>query len=67
MSKTKFNGFENWFITESLKSAIARAETDIIKAKENGKRPVFAEGYFTMVGEELIAKINHMTLKKDRK
>jgi len=67
MSKTKFNGFENWFITESLKSAIVQAETDVIEARKEGRHLIYAEGYFTMVGEELIAKINSMTLKKDRK
>ena len=35
MSRTKFNGFEKYFITTALKHAIAEAENDI---KEHGRR-----------------------------
>ena len=37
MSRTKFNGFEKYFITTALKHAIAEAENDI---KELCKRSV---------------------------
>ena len=67
MSKTKFNGFENHFIIESLKSAIEESEEEISLLISQGKRPIFAEGYFELVGGELITKINNMTLKRDRK
>ena len=66
MSKTKFNGFEKYFITTALKHAIEEAENDIKKLVSEGKRPIYAEGYFTMVGKELIAKVNDMTLKRDQ-
>ena len=66
MSRTKFNGFEKYFITTALKHAIEEAESDIKKLVSEGKRPIYAEGYFTMVGKELIAKVNDMTLKKDQ-
>jgi hypothetical protein len=64
MSRTKFNGFEKYFIQTALKAAIEEAEQDIKKLVSEGKRPIFAEGYFTMVGNEIIEKVNHMTLKK---
>ena len=64
MSKTKFNGFEKWFIQTALKSAIQEAETDVLAAESKGKRSIYAPGYFTMVGNELIDKVNSMTLKK---
>jgi|TARA_B110001452_G_scaffold81773_1_gene66873 hypothetical protein len=66
MSRTKFNGFEKYFITTALKHAIEEAENDIKKLVSEGKRPIYAEGYFTMVGKELIAKVNDMTLKRDQ-
>ena len=66
MSRTKFNGFEKYFITTALKHAIEEAESDIKKLVSEGKRPIYAEGYFTMVGKELIAKVNDMTLKRDQ-
>ena len=66
MSKTKFNGFEKYFITTALKHAIEEAESDIKKLVSEGKRPIYAEGYFEMVGKELIAKVNSMTLKRDQ-
>ncbi len=64
MSKTKFNGFEKYFIQTALKSAIEQAEEDIKKLLSEGKRSIYAEGYFTMVGNEMIDKVNSMTLKK---
>ncbi len=64
MSATKFNGFEKYFIQTALRSAIEQAEVDVLDAESNGKRVIFAPGYFTMVGNEIIDKVNSMTLKK---
>ena len=66
MSKTKFNGLEKYFITTALNHAIEEAENDIKKLVSEGKRPMYAEGYFTMVGKDLINKVNSMTLKRDQ-
>ena len=64
MSKTKFNGFEKYFIQTALKQAIEQAEEDVLAVEANGKRSIYAPGYFTLVGNEIIDKINNMTLKK---
>jgi len=64
MSKTKFNGFEKYFIQTALKQAIEQAEEDVLAVEANGKRSIYAPGYFTLVGNEMINKINDMTLKK---
>ena len=66
MSRTKFNGFEKYFITTALKHAIEEAENDIKELVSEGIRPIYAQGYFEMVGKELIAKVNSMTLKRDQ-
>jgi len=49
-----------------LRHAIEESEEEIKELIKQGKRPIFAEGYFEMVGRELIAKVNDMTLKKDQ-
>ena len=67
MSKTKFNGFENYFITTALKHAIQEAEADVLATESEGKRSLYAPGYFTSVGNEIIEKVNNMTLKSHRK
>ena len=64
MSKTKFNGFEKYFIQTALRHAIDEAEKDVLAAEADGKRSIYAPGYFTMVGNEIIDKVNSMTLKK---
>ena len=64
MSKTKFNGFEKYFIQTALKQAIEQAEEDVLAIEADGKRSIYAPGYFTLVGNEMIDKINYMTLKK---
>ena len=66
MSRTKFNEFEKYFITVALKHAIAEAENDIKEMEEDGLRSIYAQGYFEMVGNDLIAKVNSMTLKRDQ-
>ena len=64
MSKTKFNGFEKYFIQTALKQAIEQAEEDVLAIEADGKRSIYAPGYFTLVGNEMINKINDMTLKR---
>jgi hypothetical protein len=64
MSRTKFNGFEKYFITTALKHAIEEAENDIKEMEEDGRRSIYAQGYFELVGNELIDKVHNMTLKK---
>jgi hypothetical protein len=64
MSRTKFNGFEKYFIQTALRAAIEQAEVDVLAAESDGKRSIYAPGYFTMVGGEIIDKVNSMTLKK---
>jgi len=66
MSKTKFNGFEKYFIQTALKHAIEQAEEDIQEMEREGKNSIYARGYFNMVGKELLEKVNYMTLKKDQ-
>ena len=66
MSKTKFNGFEKYFITAAITIAIEEAENDIKRLVSAGKRPIYAPGYFEMVGKDLIAKVHNMTLKRDQ-
>jgi ribosomal protein S5 len=64
MSANKFNGFEKYFIQTALRHAIEEAEENIIELEREGKRSIYAPGYFTMVGNEIIHKVNRMTLKK---
>jgi hypothetical protein len=66
MSKTKFNGFEKWFITTAIEHAVEEAEIDLDESLKSGRRPIYTKGYFTMVGNDLIAKVHSMTLKKDQ-
>jgi|TARA_B110000444_G_C18816692_1_gene585515 hypothetical protein len=63
----KFNGFENHLIQEAIKLYIENAEKEITNQSANeGKRFMFAPGYFTMIGKDLSYKIDNMTLKKHR-
>ena len=64
MSRTKFNGFEKYFIQTALRHAIEEAEKDVLATEADGNRSLYAPGYFTMVGTEIINKVNSMTLKQ---
>ncbi len=64
-NKKVFNGFEAWFIETALLEAIENAEKQVLEAEKNNKqRLIYAPGYFTMVGNELIEKVKKHT-KKD--
>lgn len=66
MSKqTKFNGFENWFLKTAIEHAVEEAEEQVKEAEKKGNHPIYASGYFTMVGKDLMSKIDGMTYKKD--
>ena len=38
MSKTKFNGFEKYFIQTALRHAIQEAESDVLATESEGKK-----------------------------
>jgi len=63
----KFNGFENWIITEAVKHFIATQEASVVKMEKQGKNSLFAPGYFTMVGEDVLSHVDDLTKKKDLK
>ena len=64
MSKKKFNGFENHIITKALKQTIEQAENNILELKREGKNSMFELGYFNEMGEDLLQKIDRMTIKE---
>jgi hypothetical protein len=64
MSATKFNEFEKYFILKALRVAIEQAEVDVLATESAGKRSIYAPGYFTMVGAEIINKVESKTVEK---
>jgi hypothetical protein len=62
----KFNEFELWFLTNAIHEYVAKAESDVMVAEADGRRSLFANGYFTMVGKELLDKVDSMTKKRKR-
>jgi hypothetical protein len=62
----KFNEFELWFLTNAIHEYVAQAEDEVKAAEANGHQSLFAQGYFTMVGKELLDKVDSMTKKRKR-
>ena len=61
----KFNGFESYLIEEALADLVQKKEAEVLEYRGKESRCIFAEGYFTMVIEELIDKVvNDMTRKQ---
>jgi hypothetical protein len=60
--RTKFNKTENTFIVEALKEHIKKKENEI-----NNKKINYGKGYFEIVGNEIINRVNLLTLKKHLK
>ena len=61
----KFNQFESNLIEDALTNHIQMLEAEVLEVEAKGKRSIFAEGFFTMMGKELIDKVvNEMTRKQ---
>ena len=50
----KFNQMESDLITTSLKAYVEELESEIKQMEENGKRSIFAPGFYTTMSNELI-------------
>ena len=61
----KFNRMESNLIIDALQFYIAQVERDILKMEEDGKRSIFAPGFYTNISNDLKDKVKSMT-KKDR-
>lgn len=62
----KFNEFEQWFLTESVNTAVEEAEKEVLTQKKKGVNLIYAPGYFIMVGKELLEKVGRMTKKQKK-
>ena len=62
----KFNEFELWMLTNAIHAYVKQAEKDIKLAEDDGHRSLFAPGYFTTVGKELLDKVESMTKKQKK-
>jgi len=60
----KFNQMECDLLTTSLTAYVEELESEIKQMEENGKRSIFAPGFYTMIGNELVHKVKNMTKKQ---
>ena len=57
-----FNEFEQWFINTAINSAVEEAEKEVLKDQNNGKRLIYAPGFFTMQGKDIKDKVAELTI-----
>ena len=62
----KFNKMESNLIVDSLNYYVANLESEIKQMEENGKYSIFAPGFYTMISDELINKIQKDMTKKPK-
>jgi len=55
---------ESHLIVEALNYYIIQVEKNILEAEKEGKRSIFAPGFYTNVSKELIDKVKSMTKKQ---
>ena len=63
----KFNKMESNLIVDSLNYYVANLESEIKQMEENGKYSIFAPGFYTMISDELINKIQKDMTKNPKK
>ena len=62
----KLNGFDNYIINKAVKHWIDQVEKEVLEDSAVGGNLIYAPGYFTMVGKELLEKVDKLTIKKQR-
>ena len=60
----KFNGMESSLIIEALNYYVKQVEKDILEAEKDGKRSIFAPGFYTNISNDLKFKVKSMTKKQ---
>jgi len=65
MSTTKFTEFERFFIMGAIKAAVREAEEDLEEKIENFESPMFSIGDFESMGEDIMSKVDDLTIKKE--
>jgi|TARA_R100001369_G_scaffold81406_1_gene112396 hypothetical protein len=60
----KFNAFEKGIIFDALKSHSIKLEQEIADIQETGKNPIFAPGFFTSRINELLDRVEAVSLKQ---
>jgi hypothetical protein len=60
----KFNGMESHLIVEALNYYVTQVEKDILEAEKEGKRSIFAPGFYTNISNDLKFKVKSMTKKQ---
>ena len=59
----KFNAFEKGIIFDALKSHSIKLEQEIADIKKTCKNSIFAPGFFTLIINELLYKVQAVSLK----
>ena len=62
----KFNKMESNLIVDSLNYYVANLEKEIKQMEEDGKRSILAPGFYSMIADELINKIQKDMTKKPK-
>jgi len=60
----KFNAFEKGIIFDALKSHSIKLEQEIADIKKTGKNSIFAAGFFTSRINELLDRVEAVSLKQ---
>ena len=61
----KFNGMESKLIIDALDCYVTQVEKDILELEKDGKRSIFAPGFYTQISKELKEKVKTMTKKQN--
>ena len=62
----EFNEMESNLIIDALQFYVAKVERDILQLEKNGKRSIFAPGFYTTISKDLKDKVKSMTKKQPK-
>jgi len=59
----KFNEFEKGLVVDALNHYVANLEVEIEAANKGDRNTIIAPGYYTMIKQDLIGKVESLTKK----
>ena len=62
--RLKFNRYENNLLKEAIQNIVEKKEKETEERIKQKKNLVYGKGYFNIIGEEIINRIDKLTLKK---
>jgi hypothetical protein len=62
--RLRLNKYENKFLKEAIKNLVEKRENETKQRLKENEKLIYGRGYFEVIGEEIINRVDRLTLTK---